>query len=265
MKFKRSMKVAIACVVIFTLALCPVLISKPDIAKADSANVNNYKEAKAYLSSVKADYNAIMNEAASLFYQIEATTTQAFDAQRAMTESQLKLNSLLKYQYQNSTIFSIFIMVACSTNLDEFSKNMEYANSVMGYLFDVSRENKEKKDTFDNMLDDLNKQNAAQNACLLSASAKLSEAESVLQGVKSKLTPEELEELEGEITDIGGGDTPAPGPAPGPTPPEPTPPGPSPDPPTPGWSSGIASAYGGSSDPYTPNPGTTATGEVCDD
>ena len=49
MKFKRSMKVAIACVVIFTLALCPVLISKPDIAKADSANVNNYKEAKAYL------------------------------------------------------------------------------------------------------------------------------------------------------------------------------------------------------------------------
>jgi hypothetical protein len=31
------------------------------------------------------------------------------------------------------------------------------------------------------------------------------------------------------------------------------------------WFSGIASAYGGSSDPYTPNPGTTATGAICDD
>ncbi|MCD8316589.1 MAG: hypothetical protein LUB61_04210, partial [Eggerthellaceae bacterium] len=32
-----------------------------------------------------------------------------------------------------------------------------------------------------------------------------------------------------------------------------------------GWLSGSASAYGGSSDPNTPNPGTTATGAVCDD
>lgn len=32
-----------------------------------------------------------------------------------------------------------------------------------------------------------------------------------------------------------------------------------------GWKTGVASAYGGSTDPYTPNPGTTATGAVCDD
>lgn len=32
-----------------------------------------------------------------------------------------------------------------------------------------------------------------------------------------------------------------------------------------GWQTGVASAYGGSTDPYTPNPGTTATGAVCDD
>ena len=34
---------------------------------------------------------------------------------------------------------------------------------------------------------------------------------------------------------------------------------------TEGWLTGIASAYGGSTDKYTPNPGTTATGDVCDD
>lgn len=32
-----------------------------------------------------------------------------------------------------------------------------------------------------------------------------------------------------------------------------------------GWLTGTASAYGGSTDPYTPNPGITATGAVCDD
>lgn len=32
-----------------------------------------------------------------------------------------------------------------------------------------------------------------------------------------------------------------------------------------GWKTGIASAYGGKTDPSTPNPGTTATGAVCDD
>lgn len=32
-----------------------------------------------------------------------------------------------------------------------------------------------------------------------------------------------------------------------------------------GWMTGVASAYGGSSDPNTPNPGMTSTGAVCDD
>lgn len=272
-KLKRSMKVVIACVVIFTLVLSSLLIStNHKTANADSSTVSNYLEAKAYLSSVRSEYNAIMSEATSIYNQIEATTQKAFEAQRAMTESQLHLNSLLKYQYENSTIFSIFIMIACSTSLDDFSKNIDYANSAMDYLLNVSKDNKEKKDAFDNTLQNLNSQNAAQNECLASASGKLAEAETVLQGIRSKLTPEELAELEGEISDIGGGGSGGGGgeggggdtPTPGPTPPGPQP-GPSPDPPTPAWSSGLASAYGGSSDPYTPNPGTTATGEVCDD
>ena len=32
-----------------------------------------------------------------------------------------------------------------------------------------------------------------------------------------------------------------------------------------GWKTGVASAYGGSSDASTPNPGTTATGAICND
>ena len=35
--------------------------------------------------------------------------------------------------------------------------------------------------------------------------------------------------------------------------------------PSSGWQTGVASAYGGSSDPNTPNPGWTSTGAICDD
>lgn len=263
MKLKCSMKVAIACVMIFALAMTPLFISKPKTASADPSNVTNYKEAKAFLANVKSEYDSIMNQASAIYNKIEETTVLAFEAQRAMTESQLYLNELFKYEYMNSTMFSILITIACSTSLDDLSKNMEYANSVMDYQFKVSQENAKRKATFDSRLQELTTQNAEQNACLTQASAKLAEANEVLQGVRAKLTPEELAELEGEISDIGGGgggDTPTPGP----TPPGPTPPGPSPDP-GPSWATGIASAYGGSSDPYTPNPGTTATGEICDD
>ena len=38
-----------------------------------------------------------------------------------------------------------------------------------------------------------------------------------------------------------------------------------PDPEKSSWHTGLASAYGGASDKMTPNPGTTATGTVCDD
>ena len=70
--------------------------------------------------------------------------------------------------------------------------------------------------------------------------------------------------------DVVGSDAPVqPDPDPNPPAQDPAPsPGSSPDPapePEISWSAGVASAYGGSTDPNTPNPGITATGAVCDD
>lgn len=258
MKFKRSMNVAFTCAVSFALAIICIVIPTSLNAKsayADITSVNNYVEAKAYLASVRAEYDACMTQATDLYNQIESTTNLTFEAQKKMAESRLNLGSLVKYEYTNSTQFSIIMTIACSTSLDDLFKNMDYANSVMDYQYRVAQEQKTRQDEFNLILNELNKQNEAQNSYLALASSKLSEATEVLNAAKSKLTPAELAELEGEISDIGGGggDTPEPGP---------TPPGPAPGP---GWASGIASAYGGSSDPYTPNPGITATGEVCDD
>lgn len=230
MKFKRSMNVAFVCAVSYALAvICIVIPTSLNVksAQADVTSVNNYVEAKAYLASVRGEYNACMEQANSLYNQIESTTNLTFEAQKKMAESRLNLGNLVKYEYTNSTQFSIIMTIACSTSLDDLFKNMDYASSVMDYQYRVAQEQKARQDEFNLILNELNKQTEAQNSCLAQASAKLAEATEVLAAAKSKLTPEELAELEGEISDIGGGGGGGDTPTPGPTPPEP---GPGPDP-----------------------------------
>ena len=264
--FKRSMKVAITCAMSISLAFLLIfainLKSGKVQAFGDEKTVNSYKEAKAFLTTVKSEYNAIMKQANSIYSAIEDITTQAFEAQSELTAARLKFNDLAKYQYTNSVQFSIISALLQSTSMDDFFKNLEYADTVMDYEYSIAKEQADKKAAFDSKLEELNSQTAAQNECLAQASGKLAQANEVLQSIRSKLTPEELKELEGEIEDIGGGgDTPTPGP----TPPQPTPPGPQPDPPSPSWSTGLASAYGGSTDPSTGPESRTATGEICND
>lgn len=233
MKFKRSMKVAITCVLSLTLACFSIFVPKSSnsggLAFGDEQTVSNYKEAKAYLASVRNEYNALMSQATAIYNKIEEITTSAFDAQKKMTEKQLQLNDVAKYEYMNSVQFSILTAIMEAESMDDFFKNLDYANSVMDYQYTLAKEQGERKAEFEAILTDLNQKNASQNELLSQASSKLSDANGVLQSIRSKLTPEELKELEGEVEDIGGGgggDTPTPGP----TPPEPTPPGPQPGP-----------------------------------
>ena len=234
MKFKRSMKVAIACVLVCTLACFSIFIPKSytrhNCAFGDEQTVNNYKEAKAFLASVRSEYNAIMSQAKSLYNNIEDITKQAFDAQSELVNARTKFNSMAKTQYMNSVQFSIITLLLQSSNMDDLFKNLEYADSVMDYEYSIAKEQADKKAVFDSKLEELNSQTAAQNSCLQEASGKLAEASSVLQSIRSKLTPEELKELEGEIEDIGGGGGGGDTPTPGPTPPGPQP---TPDPPSP--------------------------------
>ncbi|MEE0592788.1 MAG: RlpA-like double-psi beta-barrel domain-containing protein, partial [Eggerthella lenta] len=160
---------------------------------------------------------------------------------------------------------------------------------------------KERSAKYEKLIDDLNFQKDEQEKKLEELEAKRAEAETVLSQASSKLSnaqsdqaarlealrqkAEELAAADGATgpvidenadtigrEDVVDSNTPV-QPNPDPNPPAPAPePSPDPDPapspaPDPGisWSTGIASAYGGSTDPYTPNPGTTANGSVCDD
>lgn len=214
MKFKRSMNVVIACMFIVLFAIISITVPNKvheNCAYADITSVNNYVEAKAFLGQVKAEYDACIANANGLYAQIEQTTSLAFEAQRKMAESRLYLGDLAKYEYTNSTQFSIIMTVISSENLDDLFKNMDYANSVMDYQYRLVQEQIKAQNEFKTILDELNVQNSKQNGYLAEAANKLNVAAEVLNAAKSKLTPEELAELEGEISDIGGGGDPDPG------------------------------------------------------
>lgn len=254
------------CLSVFSIIYFPKMNKTQNLAFADDKNVNNYVEAKAYLSNVKTEYEAIMEQASGIYNKVEDITNKAFEAQNEMTKSRLYLGDMAKYEYQNSLQFDLLFSIFCSENLDEMFKKIQYANSVMDYHCKLVEEQQQRKANFEEILFTLNKETAKQNSLLNDANNKLIEANQVLDSLRSKLSPEELAMLESEIPAVdpgvdpggeGGGDSPEPQPTPEPTP--------GPVPPAPGWATGTASAYGGESDPYTPNPGRTATQEVCDD
>lgn len=219
----------------------------------------NYDQAKAQLDAYNAEYNQIMQKAQTIEAELSAATEQAFVVQDEYLKKQENLRNLAIYEYKHSTIFSLLACIIDSDNFDDVLKNMDYSNSVMDFHNQSVKEQKLKKEEFDSALANLNKKSEELNAQLGLASSKMQEAQQVFDQASAVLDAEQVSKLKKDVPSGGSGNVPIPSPGPTPAPsPVPIPPGPS-------WSSGTASAYGGSSDPHTPNPGRTATGEICDD
>lgn len=292
LKVKRCFKVALTCLVFSACALATIvsanMIAGTPIQKsfADESTVNSYTEAKSALATYKSQNEEIMGRVSEIYSQIESTTDKILAVQAVMVEKQSEYNRLIKYEYVNDVQYSLILQLIDSQNFDEFMQNIDYANSIMDYQFRVAKDAHAEKVKFDAVLNELNMKVLEQNQLLNESSQNISKATEMIASLRSKLTPDELADLEGIRTEMSqesssGGffpnpepapytpDDPSPDPGPSPTPtpdpgpsPTPTPPPPSPEP---SWSTGIASAYGGSTDPSTPPGSKTATGEDCDD
>lgn len=203
------------------------------------------------------------------------------------------------------TAESVLALLLESSDFGELLRNLAYLDSVMRYQADEVAAQKERSARFDGLVADLNEQKDAQDEKLVELEDKRAEAERLVADASSSLQSaqsvhgdqaarlEELKRKAEEMAAVGevsepvavedantntmrpgdqqqevkpdpepepdegeGGDAGAEGSNPGGET------GPSAGV---GWSTGVASAYGGSTDPYTPNPGITATGDVCDD
>ena len=247
---------------------------------------------------IAADHEALVQEVAELQKRIDETTAQALEAQQEVIDGRAALAKAAVYEYRGGSAQSLVMLLLEAQSFDELVRNLVYLSSVVQYQVDEIEAQRERSARFDALMEDLNAQKDEQEGKLaeleekkVQAEQTVSDASTRLQGAQSEYSSM-LEELQRKIEEAEAqGSAPAepvavdesntntsrpgdqmteiaPDPSPSPAPDggsgsDPAP-EPAPDPGV-GWSTGVASAYGGSTDPYTPNPGTTATGAVCDD
>ena len=247
---------------------------------------------------IAADHEALVQEVAELQKRIDETTAQALEAQQEVIDGRAALAKAAVYEYRGGSAQSLVMLLLEAQSFDELVRNLVYLSSVVQYQVDEIEAQRERSARFDALMEDLNAQKDEQEGKLaeleekkVQAEQTVSDASTRLQGAQSEYSSM-LEELQRKIEEAEAqGSAPAepvavdesntntsrpgdqmteiaPDPSPSPAPDggsgsDPAP-KPAPDPGV-GWSTGVASAYGGSTDPSTPNPGITATGAVCDD
>ena len=245
-----------------------------------------------------ADHEALVKEVADLQKRIDETTAQALEAQQEVIDGRAALAKAAVYEYRGGSAQSLVKLLLEAESFDELVRNLVYLSSVVQYQVDEVEAQKERSARFDALMEDLNAQKDEQDRKLAELEEKKVQAEQTVSDASTKLQGAQgeyasmVEELQRKIEEAEAqGSAPAepvavdesntntvrpgdqmtdvaPDPSPSPAPDGGSGSDPAPEPapdPGAGWSTGIASAYGGSTDPYTPNPGTTATGAVCDD
>lgn len=250
--------------------------------------------ASAELEAISAEYNDLQTQINNLDAEIATTTQKVQEAQQAMLEGQELLGDAVLAEYKSDGGLSLVNIVLTSETISDFVTNMTYYSAVQEDQAEKIAEQRQLNETFNEALNDLNEQRDNQQTVLDQAEAKKTEAEKVVSDASAKVSSieesqAELAKLQAQADQMGSNESSNSGqqessdwntnnerPAAG---------GGSSDSgssnggsgssdsssdsgsadTSKGWTSGLASAYGGSSDPYTPNPGTTATGAVCDD
>lgn len=234
-------------------------------------------DAEARMEAVAGEYDALKQEAAELQARVDEAAAKVLEAQEAVLEGRASLGVAAASEYRSGgSAQSLATLLFESSDFNELLRNLTYLGKVMDFHADEIAAQVERTERFEALVEDLNAQKEEQDEKLVELEAKKAEAEQVvadasaaLQGAKDDqaarlaVLQQRAEAMAARaaanaagpvagantidrqpVVDGGGGAVSDPGAS---------------------WSTGVASAYGGSTDPYTPNPGTTATGAVCDD
>ena len=288
----RAGRLMLACVLAFALVpAVPSTARAVGVAEAQAA----LDEAEARMQSIASEHDALQKEVDDLQARIDKTAAQVLESQQGVVEGQTALGKTAVYQYRGGSVESLLTLVLEAEDFDAFLRSMSYLESVLQFQSDEITAQQERVAQFEAIASDLDFQKNEQEKKLAELEEKEAEAEQVVASASSQLQSAQAEEVErlaalqraaeqlaasqeseqapiaNDANTVDREDVVDPG----------TPVQPDPKPVAPdsgsnsggsdsgssesGWRTGIASAYGGSTDPYTPNPGTTATGAVCDD
>ena len=252
-------------------------------------------QASAELDSLNKEYDALQAQLSGLDSQISETTQKVQDAQQKMLEGRETLSDSILSQYKGDGSLSLVNIVLSSEDISEFTKNLTYYSSIQEDQAQKVAEQEQLRDTFSSALNELDTQRDEQQKLIDEAEQKKSQAEKVVSDASSKVSSIKEEQAQAQLAALqaqaaemqkkeevkqqassnasqpnsnwntntdrnpsantnsssnsnssnssnsNSGSVSA------------------------GWKTGVASAYGGSSDASTPNPGTTATGAICND
>lgn len=252
-------------------------------------------QASAELDSLNKEYDALQAQLSGLDSQISETTQKVQDAQQKMLEGRETLSDSILSQYKGDGSLSLVNIVLSSEDISEFTKNLTYYSSIQEDQAQKVAEQEQLRDTFSSALNELDTQRDEQQKLIDEAEQKKSQAEKVVSDASSKVSSIKEEQAQAQLAALqaqaaemqkkeeakqqassnasqpnsnwntntdrnpsantnsssnsnssnssnsNSGSVSA------------------------GWKTGAASAYGGSGDASTPNPGTTATGAICND
>lgn len=264
-------------------------ISEAEAQLQDADAVLN--EAQAELDSISEEYKQLSAEISAIQDQVNDLASKVLEAQQEMLEGRTALSTTVLNEYRNNTFNTMISVLLGSSDWSELTRNMNYVDQIMSYQANEVAEQKDLKEKFKKVSNELTEQKNQQEVKLAELNQKRTEAMRVVDEASAKVAEdtERLDELRRQAqqfiwtsthvpaVDAQGdqekpeGESPedtannqqdlsvtqkaeAPVVVPNQTQVD-----------SMGWSSGMASAYGGSSDPWTSNPGTTANGSICDD
>lgn len=240
-------------------------------AKYESAEAA-LQAAEEKLATISEEYDALSDEVDSLQAKIDGLAQQVLDAQASMLDGRSIMANTAVYEYRTSSLSSFLSSILGAQSWNELSRNVDYVDKIMDQQSEEIEKQKELKTQFMQASDQLTAQKNAQDAKLEVLNSKRSEASAVVEEAASYVdeSSEKLAELkqqaeqfiwkskEPEASVDESADTVDREEVISPS--TPVVPDPSPGPAAGEYLTGVASAYGGSSDPYTPNPGKCADG-----
>lgn len=241
---------AFAIILALTMALSPMaMFLSPITAYADTQT--DLDEKLAEVETLSSEIESLSASVEQNQKDIDALLSEIDEKQAERTEAQDSLSSMLRNTYKSGEP-SILDIIVSSSSIDELTSMIQYRESYMNKFGD-------KIDTANDTLTELRKsyedvsaKKTQQEDDLKSLKSKKETLDEQVTELRSKLQEEQQQaRLEASVSSASAnasqveqtfatGDTT-------------------------GWQTGVASAYGGSSDSSTGKVATTATGARCDD
>lgn len=241
---------------IITIIILLLTLITPKIAHANPAldelnkqkqeNINNIEETDKTIQTLERQINDLQIEIDAITTLINTRTNDMIEAQRA-------IDNAIKTNYKTTAQTPLLIQLLNSKDINEFNAKIYVHGKYLNKLTLISKEAENIKQELDNLItnvsDKKNIQDNLKNQLYATKTQLKQQQETINNNIKEEQYKQEQEEKAKAITNTSTGNTP--------NILEPVD--------TSGWMTGVASAYGGSSDRSTGSVSKSATGARVDD